>query len=402
MNKNYVKLDKHQNIYKNTKTKRYLAVKKIQGKQFSQTFDRVRDAIHWRHTFNGVESASTSLKKGKNVQTLRQISSVVQKNTPTLLEVWNLMRKLHFPTIASSTKNTYERQFEGLKLLHHIHMEDFVPSIIDGWIDRLKKFYEKNWNKKRYSLKGELDTLRLVFHWYKNEPEVGDYKFISPLLDRHRKSCRIKDRPVRPKKISPENAFKFIGLMPPLYRDLALFQYLTASRIGEAAGVQIRNINLEERELLIKESCVWSRNKKFSHLAPFPKNQHPRHCYINDMLLEIIERRLKQRVTGCDFLFHVNGRPIRYSTAQNCYYRAQKRAGVRERTTHILRHGMATFTRKVTGSLDATMSMTGHKDVKMADHYSEISQDVQKQTSLEVEKHLKLVLQKEAINANNA
>ena len=53
MNKNYTKLEKHQGIYKNKKTGRYLGVKKIYGVQYSESFDKVRDAIHWRRTFNG-------------------------------------------------------------------------------------------------------------------------------------------------------------------------------------------------------------------------------------------------------------------------------------------------------------------------------------------------------------
>ena len=62
-----------------------------------------------------------------------------------------------------------------------------------------------------------------------------------------------------------------------------------------------------------------------------------------------------------------------------------------------MRHGMATLARRLTRSLDATMAMTGHKDIKLADHYSEIGQEVQKETSLKIEGHLKQILQKSAV-----
>jgi hypothetical protein len=38
------------------------------------------------------------------------------------------------------------------------------------------------------------------------------------------------------------------------------------------------------------------------------------------------------------------------------------------------------------------MAMTGHKDIKLADHYSEIGSEVQKETSMMIEEHLKQVM----------
>ena len=43
------------------------------------------------------------------------------------------------------------------------------------------------------------------------------------------------------------------------------------------------------------------------------------------------------------------------------------------------------------------MAMTGHKNVKMAEHYSEIDREVQKETSLKIEDHLKGVAEKSAV-----
>ncbi len=68
---------------------------------------------------------------------------------------------------------------------------------------------------------------------------------------------------------------------------------------------------------------------------------------------------------------------------------AQKESGIPYTGTHCLRHGMATLARRVGGGLDATMAMTGHKDRDLADHYSEVEDDLQKETSLKVVEHLK-------------
>ena len=306
-----------------------------------------------------------------------------------------MMRKLHFPTLAAGTIETWEERFGVLKSLHNTHLEDFAPSMIDGWIKEAKELLAPN--LRRCNLKKELKMLSMIFSWYINEPEYGDYKFVSPILKRHRKSCIIREAPVNNKKITPEDAFCFIGLLPPLYRDLALFQYLTASRISEAAGVQIDNIDLDKRVLCIKDCCVWSRKKCFLYLKSLPKNGEIRYCHINDLLLTVIERRLSLRAPNSGYLFHVDGKPLGYRWIQHAYVKAQKQAGVAQRSTHCLRHGMATLARKLTRSLDATMAMTGHKDIKLADHYSEIGQDVQKETSLQIEQHLKQILPKSAV-----
>ena len=218
-----------------------------------------------------------------------------------------------------------------------------------------------------------------------------------PYFKRHHKASQIRDLPICNKKITPENAFKFIELMPPLYRDLALFQYLTATRIGEAAGAQTGNIDLKAQELIIRECCVWSRRKQFVHLKAYPKNGHIRYCHIGNLLMEVIKRRLAERVEGCNYLFHIDGEPLGYRRIQHAYVKAQEQVGIPQRGTHVLRHGMATLTRQLTRSLDATMAMTGHRDIKMADHYSEIGREVQKETSLQVESHLKGLLGKSAV-----
>ena len=45
---------------------------------------------------------------------------------------------------------------------------------------------------------------------------------------------------------------------------------------------------------------------------------------------------------------------------------------------------MATLARKVGGGLDAVVAMTGHKDIKLADHYSKCDEEDQKEVSLKI------------------
>ncbi len=53
---------------------------------------------------------------------------------------------------------------------------------------------------------------------------------------------------------------------------------------------------------------------------------------------------------------------------------------------------MATLARKVGGmGLDSVMAMTGHKDLKLADHYSKIDGELQKESSLKVLEHIRKI-----------
>lgn len=382
--KKYEKVPKQPGIRKNTITGRYLAIKKIRGKQFSEGFLTIREAQLWRNTFNGVESLNAKSKR-----------------TSTLGYVWERMRLLHFPALEVSTRRIWERRFEPLSELANLHMEDITSTVINKWIERKKKFYLSEEYKARgrgcagrCNLNNELNLFTTIFNWYKSEDEfeAESRDLFTPIRPRHKAMAFIREPTVKPeqKKITVEAAFEFFSALPELYRDLAMTQFFCAGRIGETAGIQISNLYLDEDYFMIKDAISWcNQNKMFEYLKPFPKNKEPRRVHIHAMLREIINRRLKARVKGCNYLFHVEGRPLNYCTIQLNYRQAQTRTGIPYRGTHCLRHGMATLARRVGGmGLDSVIAMTGHKDLKLADHYSKIDGEVQKETSLKIVEHI--------------
>lgn len=151
-------------------------------------------------------------------------------------------------------------------------------------------------------------------------------------------------------QIDLKDAFVFFQLLKPLYRELAMMQFFCAERIGEIAGPQWSNIDLDNRGMLIKHTCIWDgHNKTFIELKNFPKNKE--------------------------------ARPLNYGTIQLNYREAQRKGKLPYSGTHIFRQGMAKLARKVGGGLDAVLAMTGHKDIKLADHYSKYNEDDQKDFS---------------------
>lgn len=143
--------------------------------------------------------------------------------------------------------------------------------------------------------------------------------------------------------------------------------------------------------MVIKHTCNWCMtSKKFISLKNFPKNKEPRPIYITREISEILQRREAFRLPGNNFVFHVNGRPLNYGTIQINYRGAQRKSKIPYSGTHILRHGMAKLARKVGGGLDAVVAMTGHKDLKLANHYSKCDEDDQREISEKIMEFIRL------------
>lgn len=380
----YVSVPKQPGIYKNMDTGRYLAKKKISGKQFSETFETIRQAQFWRNTFDG-----SSQKRQP------------AKATSTLGFVWKRMQELHFPSLELSTQKIWERRWMHLSDLADLHMEDISSTVINRWIEKKKKWFISEEYAAlgrgyagRCNLYNELNLFQTIFNWYKAEDEFEEESknLALPLRPRHRNMAFLKDTPKKSddKKIPVEAAFKFFSALPELYRDLAMMQFYCAGRIGEVAGIQISNLYLDQEYILIKDAIVWCNSSKvFEYLKPFPKNKESRRVHIHAAVKDILDRRLKMRARGCNFLFHVEGKPLNYCTIQSNYRMAQMKTGIPYTGTHCLRHGMATLARRVGGmGLDSVIAMTGHKDLKLADHYSKIDGEVQKSTSLKILDHI--------------
>lgn len=385
------KKTRYAGVFYNPKTGRYLARKTILGKQHKETFDNEGHARVWRATFDG-----------------KAISAVPGK-TSTLRHVWKTMQERHFPLVAVSTRDIWRRRYELLKPLEEFMMEELTVAKITGWVEENVAYFKSEEYTdscrglaKRCNLDNELNLLTLIFNWYKasEEFEAEAISLTNPVKTKHKKMGFIRVKPVKDKAITLEAALQFFQFMKPLYRDLAQFQFFTASRIGEVAGLQWSRVDFENRRVTIMETCYWNSDKVFESLNEYPKNKEPRPVYMNDELMMILKRQLAFRRDGCGFVFHVEGSPLNYGTIQANYRDAQRKARIPFRGTHILRHGMAKLARQVGGGLDAVIAMTGHKDFKLADHYSTLDGEFQKDLSIKILEKIRAVRMGESNNDN--
>lgn len=127
-----------------------------------------------------------------------------------------------------------------------------------------------------------------------------------------------------------------------------------------------RNIHFELGEIEICEVAVYL-GKEFTAMKQGTKNGESRIIQMNDRLREIILRRHKNKIAGCPFVFHINGRPIAKQVIDRHYNTAYKRAGlVHFSGTHTLRHTMANLIREHL-SLDHAKAAGGWKSSRVVE-----------------------------------
>ncbi|MDP7321693.1 MAG: site-specific integrase [Bacteriovoracaceae bacterium] len=372
----YKKVSGYVGIRKNLQSGMYEASKKIKGKTFSKTFKTIKEATYWRNTFNPFEKTSTESH---------------QNNFLSFGDLWARYEEFHFPKLELSSQGIKKQKIAPfMNELKDMNIYDITPDFLEFLISKKKKQAKANPNSTRYNFDKNLDEIKAVLNWYQKN---YDYKFYNPVLERHYVQGIIKKTVKKEKVLNQEQLINFLRAFDnPLYQDFAIVQFFCASRFGEIAGIQLKNIDLQNKSLLIKEVVVEDQSKKFLELKPYPKNGHPRVVAITSEIFEgAILRRLDYLKQGCNYLFHIDGNPLGYRKVQYQYNKALKRCGLFPHfsSTHILRYSMATESRRVMGSLDAAQAITGHHSIKMIEHYAKLPTTLQSDTVEKVGEELK-------------
>lgn len=382
--KRFTTLKNYKGIRKDNFTNTFVATKSINGKRFYSSFALMKDALHWKNTFHPILTPELSTDKDlseKNGRATRR----------TFNDVWEMFLNQHILSKEVSTRETYEYLVNVFSSEKETPINHFTPDFLNILIERIKLEHIKK-SSKRKNFKAPLKMLKTMFNWYR---ENYDPTFLCPVLKRHFVIGKIEDITPKNKKMTDEQVISFFNHLPDFYKDIATVHFYIAGRVQEVAGIQRSNINLKERSLLIKDVVVWSRhNRKVVKLKTHTKNGEIRYAYLNDSMVEILKRKLNEPSFGSQYVFHKEGQPLSYRQIQAAYNRALKAAALTQfSSTHIMRHSMATLTRKVTKSLEATQAVTGHKDQKLVQHYASMPESSQMEAVTSVEKHIKSLLQ---------
>lgn len=153
-------------------------------------------AKEWREKFDGSkESLITHLE-------------VSHHATPK--EVWEVMQKDHFPTLATSTKIIWKRRYKLLETIEHFPMDQITPYRITSWVLHwvnefsTDEYQEQPGNPIRCNLNNEINMFVTIFNWYKqSETFEKEALFLTnPIKRKHRALSFIKPSPDKKKQIS--------------------------------------------------------------------------------------------------------------------------------------------------------------------------------------------------------
>jgi integrase len=386
----YQKLSKYKGIKKDLSNGRYLAVKYLNGKQYSKKFDTLRQAVNWRANFHPSVSECVIENKIKN-STLSDFvqTSSVKLNGEDLgyyfRDLWKLYSEIYLQSLERSSMEHRLAKANFYEPLMDYKMVEMTATLLDGFMAQ-HKVEAIRAKSKRFNFDDDLKALKALLNWYR---ENYDALFVNPVLPRHKQVGIIKKTVKKNKKLKPEELLAFFGELPSFWRDFAETQFYMGSRVSEVAGLQVGSVDLKEGEIIVQHVVVWSyKTKKFEYLKDCTKNGDISYASMNVRLKEIVKRRLECAVNG--FLFHIDGEVPSYRQIQYQYNLALKKAGLADKysSTHIMRHSMGTITRKVTGSADMAQAVTRHKDIKVAQQYASLPTEANKQAVNDVFSYL--------------
>lgn len=365
---------------------RWKANSQVNGIRRSKVFDNLRDAQYWRNNWHPLLNPDP--KRSNPLQKKTGKSENGKDKEITVREVMDKYIALKLPTVSEASRykklNTLNK---FLGELFSYRLSEVTPELLGHYVLRKKEVALKT-DPQRISFDRDLKELSAVFNWYS---DIIDFSFRNPVKRFHKELGKMREPKKVNKKIPAEDFVKFMKAFTEkqsLYRDMALLQFYSACRIHEVAGIHISNINLGERTLLIRETVNWTKRSE-PKIKETTKTGEEKLVHVNDSMLEIIQRRLELRQPGCKLLFHRNGEILRYNAIQRNYNAALERAGLPYTGTHILRHSMATTTRKLL-SLEHSQSVTGHKSRRMLEHYAELDTiNLNKESVTSVERFIK-------------
>lgn len=374
-------------LYKDTSAGTYYAVKYVDGKKFSKTFNALPQARKWR-------DSPTSHKIDVSINYDGELNG---SKLHSFKEAWEKYQKLVFPRLEESSIQVKKERSKFFDDLMEVKMVYINPDFIDDYILKKKEQIIKTMKKNRYNLDHELVELRAVFNFYH---ENVDFKFICPVIKaRHFPLGIIRTPPDRNKKMGPEEISLFFSRMRMInkqggvYADLAEIQFWFAGRVSEAAAIRDVSINEVGRILTVDKAISWNiRDKSFRALKG-TKTGKTRFSHITDRMLLIFKKRMSVMSPGCPYLFHLNGIPLNYSEIYKAYQAGLKASGLDKKysATHIMRHSMAKQARVATGSLDGAQAMGGWASIKQCEDYADSPSHMQIEAVGKVEERLKLV-----------
>jgi integrase/recombinase XerD len=183
-----------------------------------------------------------------------------------------------------------------------------------------------------------------------------------------KRSIKLKLPDLLPRAMNPADVRKLFSVIDDI-RDRALFLLLlrTGMRIGEALGLKVNDLDLQDRKI---------------HLFQGEKNSMGRVVYLSDDALFAIKLWLRRRKKNKEFVFYGQGsRGICYSTGRSRFVNYLKKAGLEHKgyTVHCLRHTFASELLNAGMRLECLQQLLGHQEIEVTRRYARLTDKTREQ-----------------------
>lgn len=159
----------------------------------------------------------------------------------------------------------------------------------------------------------------------------------------------------RDRWLTKDEEKKVLENSPEWLRDIISFALNTGLRQDELLSLEWNRVNISRRTILVQKT----------------KNGKPKTIPLNEIALNVINRRLKVKSIKNDFVFFSkNGKKIYGSNLRRAFYLVTKKSGIKDFRFHDLRHTFATRLAQAGIDLYKISKLIGHKDIKMTQRYS--------------------------------
>jgi integrase/recombinase XerD len=183
-----------------------------------------------------------------------------------------------------------------------------------------------------------------------------------------KRGIRLKLPETLPRAIHPADIRKLISVIDNV-RDRALILLLlrTGIRIGEALGLRLNDLDVQDRKV---------------HLFQGEKNSMGRVVYLSEDALFALKRWLQEREKDKEFLFYGHGHGhLCYSTGRNLFIKYLQKAGLDQKgyTIHCLRHTCASELLNAGMRLECVQQLLGHQDIEVTRRYARLTDTTREQ-----------------------
>jgi integrase/recombinase XerD len=182
-----------------------------------------------------------------------------------------------------------------------------------------------------------------------------------------KRGIRLKLPETLPRAIHPVDIRKLISVIDNV-RDRALILLLlrTGIRIGEALGLRLNDLDVQDRKV---------------HLFQGEKNSMGRVVYLSEDALFALKRWFQEREKDKEFLFYGHHGHLCYSTGRSLFVKYLKKAGLDQKgyTIHRLRHTCASELLNAGMRLECVQQLLGHQDIEVTRRYARLTDTTREQ-----------------------